>query len=338
MASIMICRRLSYKFLKSSYFSYISSVSAAENSKFESFAHDFSIFAHQAKPVNHNFHFSISTSTPPNHISFFESQGLTQPKPTTSNNIFLQPYSSFATKSKNHNFIRSTAEKPRLFPSTTFYREKSRVSDLKLKEITLTNALLKNQNPRNFSTSDSSSDTEIPQNPTEDPSKNLNFKHKEIEGTTVERQISALANENRKELEKIKKNVYGFIKLVASIVIVLLGLGNWIYYILEGSLTEVSIQLFNGNPIQASMQNIWVVANVLGFGFLSALGIHSKNWIYSFKKVEKQFKMIEEHGSLEILIGLWRSVKEFNLRVVRARSVFIVMGQQNEHHLRKSKS
>ncbi|KAI9071626.1 hypothetical protein K1719_046411 [Acacia pycnantha] len=48
---------------------------------------------------------------------------------------------------------------------------------------------------------------EKPQDPEAYPSQNPHFKHQEIEGPTVERDLSALAEETRDVLEKMMKNM-----------------------------------------------------------------------------------------------------------------------------------
>ncbi|KAL7238229.1 hypothetical protein ACSBR2_004349 [Camellia fascicularis] len=139
------------------------------------------------------------------------------------------------------------------------------------------NWLFTHEKPKYFSSSDSSSssspDGEKPPNPSPYPSQNPGFKHQEIEGPTVERDVSALANETRQVLETMMKNVYGLSKALAILGLVQLGLGAWISYITRSSaIVEVSIQSF------------------MAFGFPFALAFllrRSLKPMYFFKKMEE---------------------------------------------------
>ncbi|GFY90458.1 hypothetical protein Acr_07g0006550 [Actinidia rufa] len=148
-----------------------------------------------------------------------------------------------------------------------------------------------------FSTSDSS---EKPSNPSLYPSQNPEFKHQEIEGPTVERDISALANETREVLETIMKTIYSLTKALALLGLVQLVLGAWVSYITRSSPTmEVSIQ------------------SSVAFGFPFAVAFllrQSLKPMYFFKKME-------EAGRLQILTLTLQIAKNLNLLFVRVRSV-----------------
>lgn len=133
-----------------------------------------------------------------------------------------------------------------------------------------------------------------PKNTSEYP----NFKHQEIEGPTVERDLSALANETREVLEKLMKTVYGLSRAVALLSLVQLGLGAWISYITRSSpIAEVSIQSF--------------VA--FGFSFSLALMLrHSLKPMFFFKKMEEQ-------GRLQILTLTLQVAKSLNIFFLRLR-------------------
>ncbi|KDP39485.1 hypothetical protein JCGZ_04149 [Jatropha curcas] len=238
----MIPHRYSFKLLKpfcSNYF--------AKNIQPKSYPrYSNSSFTQQTKPGNPNSNFYR-----------FECQTPTQQKTTNFSHSFL----NFAAKSKNHDFIRSRAEEARLFSS-------SLISDLKLKEITLANTLLKTQEPRHFSSSDSSSDPEIPQNPCENPSKIPNF----IEESTAERErdreVSALANETILELRKIVKMILRDSMVDAYSLFVLVGLANWICY------KSVVVIAMQNMGLENTFQNF-----VLGFNIVScALIIYIAVW------------------------------------------------------------
>lgn len=156
--------------------------------------------------------------------------------------------------------------------------------------------------PRFFS---SSSDSEKPQNPNPDPypSQNPEFKHQEIEGPTVERDPSALAEETREVLEKTMRSIYSLSKAMALLGLVQLGLGAWITYMTKSSpITEVSIQSF--------------VAFAFPFS-LAFLLRQSLKPMYFFKKMEEQ-------GRLQILTLTLQVAKQLNLFFVRIRGVSVI--------------
>ncbi|GAV72755.1 hypothetical protein CFOL_v3_16243 [Cephalotus follicularis] len=165
-----------------------------------------------------------------------------------------------------------------------------------------------NQNPRFFSTADPSTESENPQNPeppkpSEHPSQNPTFKHQEIEGPTVERDLSALANETRSVLEGMMKNALSLSRAVALLGLVQLGLGAWISYVTKSSpITEVSIQSF------------------VAFGFPFTLAFMLRQSL----KPMHFFKKMEELGRLQILTLTLQVAKNLNILFVRVRGVSIM--------------
>ncbi|KAI9081484.1 hypothetical protein K1719_036630 [Acacia pycnantha] len=158
--------------------------------------------------------------------------------------------------------------------------------------------------PRSFSTEKPSPVSEKPQDPEAYPSQNPHFKHQEIEGPTVERDLSALAEETQDVLEKMMKNMYSLTKAMAFLGLFQLGLGAWITYINGSSspITEVSIQSF------------------LAFAFPFSLAFllrQSLKPMYFFKKKE-------EEGRLQILTLTLQVAKQLNLFFVRTRGVSII--------------
>ncbi|KAL4562261.1 hypothetical protein LXL04_034459 [Taraxacum kok-saghyz] len=111
--------------------------------------------------------------------------------------------------------------------------------------------------PKFLSTSAPQSDPEETQKPHENPSQTLeDFKHQEITGPTVERDISALANETRQVLDQMTKTIYTLSKGLALLGVFHLGLGAWISYITTASpIPEVSVQscLAFGLPFSLSL-------------------------------------------------------------------------------------
>ncbi|PRQ54615.1 hypothetical protein RchiOBHm_Chr1g0315651 [Rosa chinensis] len=156
--------------------------------------------------------------------------------------------------------------------------------------------------PRFLSTS-GSSEPEKPQNPSQYPSQNPNFKHQEIEGPTVERDLSDLGNETRTVLEVMAKNMYSLSRTVAVLGLVQLGLGAYISYMTRSSpIPEVSIQSF------------------LAFGFPFSLAFmlrQSLKPIYFFKKMEEQ-------GRLQILTLALQVAKNLNVFFIRVRGVSVL--------------
>ncbi|KAE8677487.1 putative RNA binding family protein [Hibiscus syriacus] len=134
------------------------------------------------------------------------------------------------------------------------------------------------------------------------PSQNPDFKHQEIEGPTVERDLSALANETREVLEAMTKNIYGLSKAVALLGLLHLGLGAWISYA-HGSgahpLNEVTVQ------------------SVMAFGFPITLAFMLRQSV----KPMYFFKTMEERGRLQILTLTLQVAKSLNVLFVRFRVV-----------------
>ncbi|XP_061348741.1 uncharacterized protein LOC133294098 [Gastrolobium bilobum] len=158
--------------------------------------------------------------------------------------------------------------------------------------------------PRFFSTKDASpdpsSESESESNPSPYPSQNPDFKHQEIEGPTVERDLSSLANETREVLEGMMKSIYGLSKVVAFLGMVQLGLGAWITYITRSSpITEVSVQSF------------------LAFAFPFSLAFMLRQSL----KPMHFFKKMEEQGRLQILTLTLQVAKQLNVFFVRVRGV-----------------
>ncbi|KAL3815063.1 hypothetical protein ACJIZ3_016331 [Penstemon smallii] len=135
---------------------------------------------------------------------------------------------------------------------------------------------------------------------TSNPSQNQEFKHQEITGPTVDRDLSALANETRDVLETMMKNMYSLSKVLAGLGLVHLGLGAWISYTtLNSPIPEVSIQ------------------SLLAFGlpFSSAFMLRrTLKSMYFFKKMEEQ-------GRLQILTLTLQVAKNLNTFFVRFRGV-----------------
>lgn len=146
-----------------------------------------------------------------------------------------------------------------------------------------------------------STEADKPQIPDEEyPSRNPEFKHQEITGPTVERDLSALANETREVLETLMKTIYGLSKVLAVLGLVNLGLGAWISYVMRGSpVNEVAVQSF------------------LAFGFPFSLAFMLRRSL----KPMNFFRKMEEQGRLQILTLTLQVAKNLNVFFVRVRGV-----------------
>ncbi|KAJ6716225.1 hypothetical protein OIU74_008869 [Salix koriyanagi] len=302
MASVVISRRLSHKLLKPSLSSSISSLFTSHG------------------PQNHpsldsNFDLSNSLSSFPARYSVLGHQSLTDPKPTNLTLYFIRPYSISSTKTRGHDFTRTS-----FFSASDIGKARSPYQnpDLNQKGSILTTPMnsrldselksprfirLLNLKPRYFSSSSSPSESDESQNQSEHPSQNPGFKHQEIEGPTVERDLSALANETREVLESMMKNIYGLSRAVALLGLVQLGLGALISYVTKATpMAEVSIQSF------------------VAFGFPFTLAFmlrQSLKPMYFFKKME-------ELGRLQILTLTLQVAKNLNIFFVRVRGVSLL--------------
>ncbi|KDP39475.1 hypothetical protein JCGZ_04139 [Jatropha curcas] len=274
----MIPHRYSFKLLKPFCSNYV-----AKNIQPKSYTrYSNSSFTQQTKPGNPNSNFYS-----------FECQTPTQQKTTNLSHSFL----NFAAKSKNHDFIRSRAEEARLFSS-------SLISDLKLKEITLANTLLKTRKPRHFSSSDSSSDPEKPQNPCENQIKIPNFSEESTAERERDRDVSALANETILELRKIVKKTLTDSMVDAYSLFVVVGLANWICY---KSGLEIAMQNMG---LENTFQNLLLAFNIMGCALTIYVAVWWMPFVMLCKKLEEEIKMMEKEGHVEGLTCVLQSVKE----------------------------
>ncbi|KAJ6984860.1 hypothetical protein NC653_022988 [Populus alba x Populus x berolinensis] len=272
MASVVISRRLSHKLLKPSLSSSISSL--------------FISHGHQ------------------NHPSLDSNCSLSQ-QPTLNNILNI-------SKTRGHDFTRSSffsasdigkTQNPAKTPDfdlkgSIFTKSKDSSLDSELKNPRFIRLL--NLKPRYFSSSNSPSESDKSQNQSEHPSQIPDFKHQEIEGPTVERDLSALANETREVLESMMKNIYGLSRAVAVLGLVQLGLGALISYVTKATpMTEVSIQSF------------------VAFGFPFTLAFMLRQSL----KPMHFFKKMEELGRLQILTLTLQVAKNLNIFFVRVRGV-----------------
>uniref|UniRef100_A0A1J3GHM6 Transmembrane protein n=1 Tax=Noccaea caerulescens TaxID=107243 RepID=A0A1J3GHM6_NOCCA len=129
------------------------------------------------------------------------------------------------------------------------------------------------------------------------------MKHQEIEGPTVERDVSALGNETRQVFERMMKNMYSLSGAMGLLGLTQLILGGTILYMTRSDpMREMTIQ------------------SCIAFGFPFAMALmvrRSLKPMYFFKKME-------EVGRLQILTLTLQVAKNLNLLFVRARVVSIL--------------
>jgi hypothetical protein len=214
--------------------------------------------------------FQSITHNPSSSFPHFFSQSTTPSKPTS--NFNLHPFSSHKASIFNNPFLHFTKPK---FLSTK-------------------------DSPSSSEQEDSDKSPSPGPSPSPYPSENPNFKHQEIEGPTVERDLSPLANETRQVLEGMMKNIYGLSRVVALMGLVQLGVGGWITYITKSSpITEVSVQSF------------------LAFAFPFSLAFMLRQSL----KPMHFFKKMEEQGRLQILTLTLQVAKQMNVLFVRVKGV-----------------
>ncbi|KAM7266257.1 hypothetical protein ACFE04_004154 [Oxalis oulophora] len=154
---------------------------------------------------------------------------------------------------------------------------------------------LSNQNPRFFSTADAD---DKPQTETES-----DFKHQEIQGPTVERDLSPLANETREVLHTMMKNIYSLSKALALLALLHLALGASTAYLTQPSpITQLSIQSF------------------AAFAFPFTLAFMLRHCL----KPMHFFNKMEQLGRLQILTLTLQIAKNLNLMFIRVRGVSIM--------------
>ncbi|CAJ1978157.1 unnamed protein product [Sphenostylis stenocarpa] len=161
--------------------------------------------------------------------------------------------------------------------------------------------------PSSSSSSSSSSDSEDARKPTPSPSpypsQNPNFKHQEIEGPTVERDLSPLANETRVVLESMMRNMYRLSQVLAAMGLVHLTLGAWLTYLTKSEpVTAVSVQ------------------SLVAFAFPFSLAFVLRRAL----KPIHFFRKMEEQGRLQILTLTLQTAKQLNALFGRVRAVSLL--------------
>ncbi|KAJ8748713.1 hypothetical protein K2173_011261 [Erythroxylum novogranatense] len=285
MAHTAVCRRFASNFLKPyNPSSLLLSSLFFKNSQATRYV---SSYPHSVLCEHRN---PLSSDISSTHDSYFPYGGLNvEPRAATSNpkpsyvDLTFRPYSSFGANPKViHLSSWKTLNLGVFKPCDPCY------------------IMFSNPRPRYISTSDPAK----PQEPNQYPSKNPDFKHQEIEGPTVERDISALGNETREVLERMMKNMYSLSRVLALMGLVQLGVGAWISYTITKStpVTEISIQSF------------------VAFGFPFTLAFMLRQSL----KPMHFFKKMEDQSRLQILTLALQVAKNLNVLFVRVRGVSVM--------------
>uniref|UniRef100_A0A7N0TBU4 Uncharacterized protein n=1 Tax=Kalanchoe fedtschenkoi TaxID=63787 RepID=A0A7N0TBU4_KALFE len=154
---------------------------------------------------------------------------------------------------------------------------------------------------RHLSSSSPQPEPKTPESSNPYPSQNPEFKHQEIEGPTVERDLSPLANETRQVMEGLMKTMYSSSKALALLGLAQLGLGACLLYAVPSSL-----------PVwQVSLQS------AIAFGFPFSVAFVLRQGV----KPMLFFKKMEEIGRLQILTLTLQIGKSLNVFFVRMRGV-----------------
>ncbi|KAJ0965130.1 hypothetical protein J5N97_026268 [Dioscorea zingiberensis] len=147
---------------------------------------------------------------------------------------------------------------------------------------------------RFLSSSPQKPDSGETQNPPETPE----FQHQEIEGPTVERDLSALANETRQSLDALRKSVYDLSSSLA-----LLGIAN---------LTIGATVIYFFKP-----HSVFAVQDLVAFAFPFSIAFLMRRSV----KPITFFRKMEEQGRLQILTLCLQVSKTLNLLFLRIRVV-----------------
>ncbi|KAK1306672.1 hypothetical protein QJS10_CPA10g00159 [Acorus calamus] len=155
---------------------------------------------------------------------------------------------------------------------------------------------------------------ESPRNPNDaepetpkDPHQEMEFKHQEIVGPTVERDLSALANETRETLDAMRRIIYNLSGSLALLGLAHLVSGAWIAYATRS--TPV---------LETSIQSSVAFAFPFAVAFLMRRALKPMGF----------FRKMEEQGRLQILTLALQVSKNLNTLFLRIRvvSLFSVAG------------
>uniref|UniRef100_A0A1D1Y706 Class E basic helix-loop-helix protein 22 n=1 Tax=Anthurium amnicola TaxID=1678845 RepID=A0A1D1Y706_9ARAE len=151
-----------------------------------------------------------------------------------------------------------------------------------------------NPTPRQFSSGSDDPDGAKGQQPVG----SHELRHQEIVGPTVERDVSALANETRQVLERLRQTIYDLSVSLALLGVAQLALGAWITYAAQP-------------PREVSVQGLVAFAFPFSVAFLLRRTLKPLSF----------FHKMEDQGRLQILTLTLQVSKNLNLLFLRIRVV-----------------
>ncbi|XP_008808202.1 uncharacterized protein LOC103720334 [Phoenix dactylifera] len=221
------------------------------------------------------------------------------PKPNLG---FLKSYPISPKNLQSRSLFQQSFTIPNLGPYSSLSSINPRIYGLKShsnlsKIVTLDPPGGPNPNPssRNFSSSSPESSSDAG-----DPLRSPEFQHQEITGPTVERDVSALANETRQVLDSLRKSIYHLSTTLAVLGIGHLGLGAWIAYAVRP-------------PDEVLIQGLMAFAFPFSLAFLMRRSLKPITF----------FRKMEEQGRLQILTLTLQVSKSVNLLFLRTRVVSV---------------
>ncbi|KAM0942957.1 hypothetical protein DsansV1_C13g0117201 [Dioscorea sansibarensis] len=213
--------------------------------------------------------FSRPKGFPANSSPFLNSQSVLSPIPN-----FFSPNPNIKSSSPSPSFLN-----PKFHPKYTKYQGFQESQWLI---------------PRFSSSSPEKPASGEPQNPPETP----DFKHQDIEGPTVERDLSKLADETRQSLDILRKSVYDLSSSLALLGIANLTVGAAVIYFLQP----------NG---------VFAVQGLVAFAFPFSIAFVMRRSL----KPMTFFRKMEEQGRLQLLTLCLQVSKALNLLFLRIRVV-----------------
>ncbi|XP_021735915.1 uncharacterized protein LOC110702499 [Chenopodium quinoa] len=145
--------------------------------------------------------------------------------------------------------------------------------------------------------------------PNPNPNPSPNTKHQEIEGPTVEKDESPLANESREVTQSLLKTMYNVSGIVALLGLAHLGIGTYYCYCYTNAAAATA------TTANSSAQLFVMSALAFGFPFSMAFMLRQ-----SLKSMHF-FQKMEQIGRLQILTSTMQISKQLRLFFVRLRAI-----------------
>ncbi|KAL2939135.1 30S ribosomal protein S2 [Bienertia sinuspersici] len=155
------------------------------------------------------------------------------------------------------------------------------------------------------SSTSSSPNQSDPSSTNPNPNSNPEMKHQEIEGPTVERDLSPLANESREVTNSLLKTMYNLSRVLAVLGLAHLCLGTYTY-------AFASMSGSSPSPLMIQMS----VISAIAFGFPFSMAFMLRQSLKSMHFLEK----MEQIGRLQILT----STMQISKHLLLSFSVFVL--------------